>query len=68
MDKSKPLVSDIIDVKIESSNYWSMSQNSDFYKYKMDVIIDVLCIIPYSRGNSRSVKIDSIFNNIEEAL
>lgn len=69
--KSKPLVSDIMNVKIESSNYSGLSsQNSRFFLQIQNGCDHrcTFCIIPYGRGNSRSVKIDSIFNNIEEAI
>ncbi len=68
---SKPLVTDIMKVTKENSNYSGlMNQNSRFFLQIQNGCDHrcTFCIIPYGRGNSRSVKINAILNNIDEAI
>ena len=64
-------VSDIMNIKSETADYSGLLNQKSRYFLQIQNGCDhrcTFCIIPYGRGNSRSIDVDTILKNIGEAI
>ncbi len=65
------ITSDIMSVKKDESDFTGLIKQNSRYFLQIQNGCDhrcTFCIIPYGRGNSRSVSVDKILDNVYEAL
>ncbi len=65
------ITSDIMSVKEDKTDFTGLIKQNSRYFLQIQNGCDhrcTFCVIPYGRGNSRSVNVDKILNNVNEAL
>ena len=65
------ITSDIMSIKKDKSDFTGLIKQNSRYFLQIQNGCDhrcTFCIIPYGRGNSRSVTVDKILDNVNEAL
>ena len=65
------ITSDIMSVKKDKTDFAGLIKQNSRYFLQIQNGCDhrcTFCIIPFGRGNSRSVSVDKILNNVNEAL
>ena len=65
------ITSDIMSVKEQKTDFTALIKQKSRYFLQIQNGCDhrcTFCIIPYGRGNSRSVSVDKILDNVNEAL
>ena len=69
--KNKLITSDIMSVKEDKTNFAGLIRQNSRYFLQIQNGCDhrcTFCVIPYGRGNSRSVSVNRILENVNEAL